>query len=153
MSRPPASTELRMDRFFAKVDATGGWSGCWIWLASLDRHGYGLFNFAGGRGGPAHRYSYSAGIGAIPEGAQIDHLCRVRRCVNPMHLEPVSSRENTMRSPIAVTAVYSRQQACKHGHDYTPENLYLINGRRRCRACARRNNRDAYARRRAAESA
>lgn len=112
-------------------------SGCWVWAGRKDRHGYGLIKI-GRTPRFAHRVSFEAWMGPIPEGLQIDHLCRVRDCCNPEHLEPVSSRENTMRSPVAPAAVNSRKTKCKNGHDLAGENLYVSpNGYRHCRECRR----------------
>lgn len=70
--------------------------GCWLWLASTDTKGYGLFG-AEGKLSKAHRYAYELLVGPIPEGLVLDHLCRVRHCVNPDHLEPVTTYENILR--------------------------------------------------------
>lgn len=69
---------------------------CWIWQLSLKGNGYGQL-MAGGRNQPAHRYYYEQIHGALPRRMQLDHLCRVRRCVNPEHLEPVTNGENCRR--------------------------------------------------------
>lgn len=73
----------------------------------------------------AHRFSYELLVGSIPVGMEIDHLCHVRGCVNPSHLEPVTHDENMRRE---------RKGFCVNGHALTPENLYTTNGRK-CRAC------------------
>ncbi len=72
-------------------------SGCWLWLASTNHNGYGqfMFNKTMVR---AHRFAYELYRGPIPVGLQIDHLCRVRCCVNPWHMEPVTNRENSLRN-------------------------------------------------------
>lgn len=145
--RPPATAESTMNRFFAKVDMPAAYQACWPWSASVDRKGYGKFNYAGGRALGAHRYSYATAVGPIPDGMQIDHLCRNPSCVNPLHLEPVTPRENTMRSPIAVTAVHSRKSHCKRGHEFTPENTQPTANGRQCRVCARMLHREWAARR------
>lgn len=71
-------------------------TGCWIWQRLVDKHGYGQLR-EGGKGYLAHRYYYERVIGPIPEGMQLDHLCRNRKCVNPDHLEPVTNTENQRR--------------------------------------------------------
>jgi hypothetical protein len=127
------------DRFWPKVQKTPG--GCWLWTASLCKGtGYGQFR-EGGRGSrmrTAHRVAYELLVGPVPAGLQLDHLCRVRRCVNPAHLEPVTNRENQLRGA-GFPARNAAKTHCAHGHEYTPENTYLhpSTGHRRCRACAR----------------
>ena len=74
-------------------------SGCWLWTGGLEEKGYAVLckpNWKGHRA--AHRFSYETFVGPIPDGLQIDHKCRVRSCVNPDHLEPVTSAENNRRS-------------------------------------------------------
>lgn len=119
-------------------------SGCWLWIASLNLHGYGQFcdphtklkNYA-------HRVSYEMHVGAIPTGAQLDHLCGMRCCVNPRHLQPVTPKENTRR---AVIRRRGDVDACSRGHLYTPENTYTITVTvRKCRECTRRNQRQFWA--------
>lgn len=74
--------------------------GCWLWQGPRVHNGYGIISIQGSGVKTtirAHRYAYEALVGPIPEGLQLDHLCRVRRCVNPAHLEPVTARENVRR--------------------------------------------------------
>lgn len=118
------------DRFWSKVDATGV---CWLWTAHRDPNGYGRFRLDGAIR-PAHRVAYELLVGPIPEGLTLDHLCRIRHCVNPDHLEPVSRRVNTLRG-IGVSALRARQTHCQHGHEFTPENTYTWRRQRRCRTC------------------
>ena len=86
------------------VDRT---TGCWMWTASRDNGGYSKVQFEGHLL-PAHRVSYTLFVGEIPEGLEIDHLCRNRRCVNPSHLEPVTRSENLIRGHKARTQAASR---------------------------------------------
>jgi hypothetical protein len=121
------------ERFREKfvIDAS---SGCWLWTGATDRGGYGQFAVFAGNASIAHRVSYRIYRGEIPEGLQLDHLCRVRHCVNPDHLEPVTHRENMRRGVHAC----SLKTHCPRGHAYDEENTYWIQGRRRqCRACGR----------------
>lgn len=74
--------------------------GCWLWLGALDRHGYGRRTIAG-RQHQVHRLVYEEAKGAIPAGCDLDHLCRNPRCVNPAHLEPVTTAENIRRGRMA----------------------------------------------------
>jgi len=120
-------------RFWAKVDKTGD-GGCWLWTAYTDKDGYGTFGI-GQRKSRAHRVAWELLRGPIPGDLQIDHLCRVRHCVNPAHLEPVTQRENTLRSD-AFTAQQARRTHCPQGHEYAGHNLMRTHdGHRACRAC------------------
>lgn len=119
-------------RLVAKVVQRGD---CWVWTATLDRHGYGTFFL--GRNQRAHRAAYELFVGPIPGGLDIDHLCRNRACVNPDHLEPVDRRTNILRGE-APTAIAYREGRCKSGrHPRTPEHVYNSGGKfRQCRTCA-----------------
>lgn len=83
----------------------------------------------------AHRISYEMLIGPIPSGLQLDHLCRVRHCVNPQHLEPVTNRVNSLRG-ISLPAQNHRKTHCPQGHAYTPDNVYYHGAGNRWRICA-----------------
>lgn len=93
----------------------------------------------------AHREAYRRLVGPIPEGLQLDHLCRNRRCINPRHLEPVTSRENVLRS-LAPSALNAKKTHCKHGHAFTSKNTFVYPTRwgtgRGCRQCRNRVNRE-----------
>lgn len=91
------------DRFWSKVDKSGT---CWLWTASIRATGYGQFR-VGKRTRDAHRVAWELTNGSVPDGLQLDHLCRNRACVRPDHLEPVTQRENILRgtAPTAVNAV------------------------------------------------
>lgn len=142
-----------LKRFWAKVEVGSvpefapDLDACWLWTASrAPLNGYGSFYF-NGRPRPAHIAAYMMFVGPVPDGLELDHLCRVRRCVNPQHLEPVTRRENVRRgfNPAAINA---RKKHCRRGHEFTEENTRITpSGRRNCRACNREKNR---ARRRAA---
>lgn len=103
------------ERFWAKVNRTAQ---CWQWTASVDSSGYGQFDHK-----IAHRVAWEWLRGPIPEGLQLDHLCRNRRCVNPDHLEPVTAAVNTQRAK----AVAPRRTHCRYGHE--------IGDRPSCRRC------------------
>lgn len=93
--------------------------------------GYGNFMLVKGRAVPAHRFAYEECVGPIPPGMMIDHLCRVRRCVNPEHMEVVTNQENARRGARGRLVTH-----CPHGHEFTSENTHIRrDGRRRCRTC------------------
>ena len=120
-------------RFWAKVQKT---EDCWLWTAALDQ-GYGRFSVAPGRAARAPRVAYELLVGSIPADRQLDHLCRNRACVNPAHLELVTSRTNTLRG-LGRTARNARRTHCPKGHPYSPENtLVSKDGERFCRECRR----------------
>jgi hypothetical protein len=104
-------------------------SGCWIWLNRLDRNGYGFF-----RGVTASRASYLFHKGPLPDGHEIDHLCRLRCCVNPDHLEAVTHSTNVLRSDHRCR----RQTHCINGHEFNLENTYISKkNKRMCRECSK----------------
>lgn len=123
--------------------------GCWAWTGFVKPNGYGQIGL-GKRGmgiAHAHRVAYELYVGPIPTGMTLDHLCRVRCCVNPDHLEPVTNAENIRRGDSG-KATGRQQRAkthCLRGHEYTPENtIWDRRGNRCCRACRpinERNNR------------
>jgi hypothetical protein len=117
------------ERFWTKVDKTDD---CWLWTAARNRHGYGVC-WNGTSTMLAHRFAYGH---PIPDGLQIDHLCRVRHCVNPDHLELVTNRENWRRGQ-SHAAVAQRTGRCKYGHSladaYRDKNGHVRN----CGTCKR----------------
>jgi hypothetical protein len=105
---------------------------CWTWTGPRSRYGYGRHGAK-----HAHRLVYEAARGPIPVGLVCDHLCRNRGCVNPEHIEPVTSGENVRRG-ISGQLARERQRAkthCPRGHAYEGANLRVYGGRRHCRAC------------------
>ena len=126
------------DRFWSKVKKT---TDCWLWEGAL-RKGYG--EIAIGRRGDGmmqtHRLAYLTLVGDIPDGLELDHLCRVRHCVNPDHLEAVTRAVNVQRGliPGIMSARGRAITHCIKGHEYTKANTYLRpEGNRRCRICQR----------------
>lgn len=124
---PLANTTVER-RFLAKVDRTGN-GGCWLFTGFVAPNGYGQSQRK-----LAHRLSYELYVGPIPEGTEIDHLCRVRHCVNPAHLEAVSHYENNRRG-VGISANNIRKTHCVNGHEFTPENTRMYRGWRTCRKC------------------
>lgn len=130
-----------LDRFAAKVEVTDS---CWLWTATRHRKGYGQFQFDGSMR-QAHRWLWEQTVGPIPEGLELDHLCRVRHCVNPDHLEPVTHAENVARaaSPSAALRRHwdnwrAERPNCPKGHPYTEENTMTYPYKpRQCRTCNR----------------
>lgn len=120
-----------MERFWEKVNKTDE---CWLWTAGTCKDGYGRFRLDG-RVQQAHRVAYELLVGPIPEGLELDHVCRVTACVRPDHLEPVTHQENMARGH------YGRRDCCKRGHLFTPENTRWVESGRRCRKCAVENTR------------
>lgn len=123
--------EPEEDRFFLNVAAPDGPLRCWYWTAGLDEDGYG--HFRDGRSKVrAHRFAWTLFRGEIPPGLVIDHECRVRRCVNPWHLDPVTPSINTRRA-----AWWLDAGMCKRGHIYTPATeRFTTSGSRYCLACS-----------------
>lgn len=110
-------------------------TGCILWTGPVNRGGYGKLSI-NGRARTAHQAMYEMFIGPIPGGMQLDHLCRVRRCANPAHLEAVTSQVNTLRGD-TIPAAHAHKTHCAKGHAYTSENTYIYphDGSRACRIC------------------
>lgn len=134
----PASGFLRLPVALAsKIEVDG--DGCWLWLAHCDRNGYGKAQSGvKSKGMVAHKAVYQILVGQVPEGLTLDHLCRVRNCVNPAHLEPVTLKENVGRG----TARCSKITHCPAGHAYDADNTYAYRGARFCRECYRQKGRE-----------
>lgn len=130
--------------------------GCWRWTGTRNGDGYGSLSIDG-KSHCTHRWVFERLVGAIPEGHDIDHLCRVRDCVNPDHLEPVTRRENLHRSPFfagggwkrigamgaqTTNALLNKPGECRKGHEKVPENGYIRpDGTWQCRICHRARKR------------
>lgn len=122
-----------LDWLMTKVDDDGE---CWLWTGPVGRNGYGHLTHKG-RSHRAHRFAYELVNGPVPDGLVLDHLCRVRHCVNPAHLEAVTQRVNLMRSA-TTRAARGLLSTCARGHEFDAANTYIRrNGTRLCRECAR----------------
>ena len=109
---------------------------CIIWHGRFNSKGYGRTTVNGVERA-SHRVAYERDIGPIPDGLHLDHLCRNRACVNPLHLEPVTCRVNLLRGD-TIAAMNAAKTECKRGHSLSGDNLYARpNGARNCRACKR----------------
>lgn len=138
MTRAPA------ERFWPKVNRDGPvpeyaphLGPCWIWTAAPDGNGYGAFWSGPGRVVKAYRWAWEAEHGPVPDGLELDHLCRVTLCVRPSHLEAVTHAENMARSvrpPVAF---------CPAGHDQAEHGYVDSAGARRCRPCKQQTSREA----------
>lgn len=122
-----------VERFTSKIEVEGD---CWQWRGTLLPSGYGKFS-VGQKQCIAHRFSYETFVGPIPDGLQIDHLCRNRGCVRPTHLEAVTGRVNLLRGE-TITARNASRTHCPQDHPYDEANTYVSKqGSRLCRACDR----------------
>ncbi len=115
-------------------------NGCWLWHGCVDQKGYGrLHSFY--TSNVAHRWAYERFIGPIPHNHQCHHMCGVKGCVNPSHLEALTQREHSAKHP------QTRKTHCPQGHPYSGDNLYMRtdkNGHttQHCVVCHRKRNRE-----------
>lgn len=134
--------QSNIDSFWLRVEKVE-LTGCWLWTGHVIRGGYGMWSYTDdGRTKTvyAHRASYELVVGPIPDGLVLDHLCKVRHCCAPAHLEPVPQKENVRRGRVAVTNALRRERPthCPQGHEYTDENTHVrASGQRDCRTCTR----------------
>lgn len=133
----PRTTDIQQ-RILDRVDITdlGHTTPCWISNRATQPNGYTKVGILG-RTWLTHRLAYEAFVGPIPDGLQLDHLCRQRACCNPNHLEPVTCRENLLRGDTLI-ATETAATHCKRGHEFTIENTYKRAdqpNKRECLAC------------------
>ncbi len=136
-------SEREAARFWSKVDIAGP-DDCWLWTASTDTNGYGLF-WLNGTMPRAHRVAYEACVGPIPDGLQLHHRCRTKHCINPTHLQVVTPLEHTHLGNNA-GAQNAAKTHCPKGHPYDEANTLLHQGSRFCLACKRRYEQERYSR-------
>lgn len=130
--------QFAIEEFWERV-AKSTVNDCWLWTGNISPNGYGRFGKI-----YAHRYAYISEYDGIPEGLDLDHLCRVRHCVNPRHLEPVTRKENVRRGNGK-----GKETHCPQGHPYDSANTYFSKARfgRSCRTCNKERSRRSYAKR------
>lgn len=144
-------TDVEAARFWSKVRKSDG---CWLWTAATQSRGYGSVGIDG-RVYSAHRIAYLTLVGPIPDGLTINHICGVKRCVRPDHLEAVTYAENNqhahdtgLAAPSPLSQTNAAKIACPAGHFYSDANTYTNpKGHRQCRTCKRESDRRGRARR------
>lgn len=131
-----------MDRILTKIHFEPN-TGCWLWDGSVTHNGYGIFSRQFGDKTSStviHRMTYRWYKGEIPEDLELDHLCQVRCCANPEHMEPVTNKENFDRS-MKRGKIVQAWLKCEKGHHLTEGNIcyYTIKNsgkiKKRCREC------------------
>lgn len=123
-------------------------TGCWLWTGSLTTSGYGHLSRKR-KMLQAHRVSLELRGVAMPEGMVVDHVCRVRSCVNPDHLRVVTRRQNVIENSVSLPAKQVRNTHCPKGHPYAGENLSKWSRHRVCMTCKRASDRRIYDRKKA----
>lgn len=149
----PLRASTIAERFWEKVDFVDGpvpayapeLGPCWLWIGSQNGWGYGQFRVESTRLIQAHAWAWIEANGPVPDGLELDHLCRVRNCVRPAHLEPVTHRINSLRGQ-SIAATNAAKTHCPQGHVYDEANTVVRRGSRECRICVRACHRRRHAR-------
>ena len=144
MTYGPRRTTPPIDRILRNCAESE--SGCWLWQGHTSADGYFTVNLGRRNEGRAlgHRVTYEFFRGEIPVGLVLDHLCRVPRCVNPWHLDPVTNRENTVRGDAMRNGQHNASKTeCAQGHEFNQRNTYFDKrGHRHCAECNRIKSRN-----------
>lgn len=144
--RVPITRKL-LTRIFSKIKVSTEhfYKGvpCWEWIAALSNKGYGEFHYID-TDHRAHRVIYQLFVAPIPPELESDHLCRNRRCVNPVHIEPVTGYENQLRGE-GVGAVNARKTHCPRGHQLPLKPNTCRAGERECKTCSKHRSRPSKA--------
>ena len=115
-------------------------NGCWIWIGAKDRYGYGVF-YAERRRHRAHKWLYERCFGCVSNGLELGHVVfssgrHDPACVCPVHVRPITHKENLLEAPTGIAAINAAKEYCPHGHGYTPDNTYVDpDGNRECCTC------------------
>jgi hypothetical protein len=110
-------------RFVGKIEKLDG---CWLWVGLKGPNGYGRFS-VGTREISAHRFSYQHFIGAIAPGMTVDHICRIKICVRPDHLQLLTNEENSARAQeFVVETANAKKKYCKRGHELSGFKVLLL---------------------------
>ncbi len=149
MARPKLTSSTLITRFLKKIEMLPEAPGCWIWMGCLSNAGYGVIKDHDTKILLVHRLSYEHFRGPIPTDLECDHLCRLRCCCNPWHIELVTRAVNVKRGlvPAIVRARHRIITHCPNGHEYSPENTRYVKGCRLCRKCGAIDSARRYQRR------
>jgi hypothetical protein len=144
LSTEPADIAERLLSRVVLEDENFPENGCWLWQDALTDRGYASFRIRR-RTYNAHRWLYEWKYGSLPDDIQLDHLCRTRRCINWTHLEPLTQKQHSLRTP-ENSGWFTTPTRCKHGHELTPENIYTYrtsdgHTHQHCRTCRRERQR------------
>ncbi len=139
----PLNFPLLPTRFWEKTEQQGD---CVVWMGAKSAYGHGQFGISQpGKTRYVHRIVYEAVNGPVPDGLELDHLCRTPACINPAHLEAVTHRENVLRGE-GLAAQQVKRTHCPQGHPYSAKNTYRDKKNKRyCRTCGRIAARRRYA--------
>ncbi|PYQ25660.1 MAG: HNH endonuclease [Acidobacteria bacterium] len=140
----PVDIEAAFEKLLGRIEQSP--TGCWLYTGGIGDHGYARF-YLPRRGSKrprlrwGHQVAYELFIGSVPAGRQLDHTCRVRHCINPTHVEPVTQKINLLRG-VGFSAINARKTHCPEGHPYDSLNTWhRQTGARRCRTCHRQSER------------